>query len=562
MRPGRSAGETLPRAGPSGHRGAMTARTAGQAEQSRGRAEAGNKAIATLVLEGLAIRGERARVERGRRALEAAGVDLVAAPLWLADDAIRTLFEAVELEPARARALGHKVLAPEATGLALYGLGLGTPEKAYRRVSTWLPRDDASARWSVERIDPQAARLVYRPAKVTSASRTEAALCALRHGMLEAVPGLYGLLPARVEESACVQRGAAACAYDLHGTTTSTRATRIATIAGGLAGWALLAVSSYPPSRIGLGAGLAAGGLLAVSALVGRVVDLTLQLSAVAGARRGHLALFDQVDDALAEKLDTLARVEAKLDATPASSPVRRESGEAEREPSEGEAREREVGAVARRIHAAAGDLEGWLEERVAGGEAVGTITEERSLVRDIREWAARIGRFRVDGGSPWRETVDPERLVRRAIAAARPLLPSTARVRLEVEAGLPALACEPVQIEHLVVQLLRNAIEASVDLSDAPEAIVRLRPSAPGLELCVEDRGVGIESSAIDEVFDPFFGERPPGEAGLGLKVCLRIVEAHDGELRFDNGSGIGTRVSVLLPTGAGPMPVGEEAS
>ena len=529
---------------------------ASQAGRSRGTPTgAGNKAIATLVLEGLATRGERATEERGRRALEAAGIDLPTAPAWLADGAVRALFAAADVDPARARALGHKLLVPEATGLSLYRLGLGTPEKAFRRVQALLPREEVGGAWQVKRIDDGSAQLAYRPAEVGSASRTEAALCALRRGMLEAVPGLYGLLPAGVEETQCVASGAAACTYDVRWTPHARTARSVGMLIGGALALVLLALplggGAFDPLRIALA--LSGFGL---STLAGFALDLHRQLAAVAGARRGHLALFDQVDVALAEKLDALARAEAKLEGPVESSPLRRGPASApataETEPARQTERDREIDTVARRIHAAAGDLECHFDARAAE-DGAGRIDDERGLVRDIREWAARLGRFDVDGGVVRRERVDAERLVRRAIAAARPSLPPSAKIVLDAPASLPPLVCEPVQIEHVVIQLLRNAVEASVELSDAPEVVVRLAPAVNGLELCVEDRGVGIESSAIDEVFDPFFGDRPPGAGGgLGLKVCLRIVERHGGELRFDNGSGVGTRVSVLLPSRA----------
>ena len=75
-------------------------------------------------------------------------------------------------------------------------------------------------------------------------------------------------------------------------------------------------------------------------------------------------------------------------------------------------------------------------------------------------------------------------------------------------------------------------------------------------------DRGVGIESTEVDEVFDPFFGERPAGAgAGLGLTVCLRIVERHGGALQIENQGRAGTRVTVLLPR-AKPGAPGEESA
>ncbi len=100
------------------------------------------------------------------------------------------------------------------------------------------------------------------------------------------------------------------------------------------------------------------------------------------------------------------------------------------------------------------------------------------------------------------------------------------------------------------MIQLVRNAIEASQTISATPEARVTLRQLLSGIEIAVEDRGTGIDSCEVDEVFDPFFSEQPLGVvSGFGLPTCLRIVEAHGGEMRIEAGDRPGTRVSILLP-------------
>ena len=140
--------------------------------------------------------------------------------------------------------------------------------------------------------------------------------------------------------------------------------------------------------------------------------------------------------------------------------------------------------------------------------------------------------------------------LVARALASARPGLARSAEIEIDCEPDLPLVECQPVQIEGVVVQLLRNAVEASAGLMDLPRVDVRLRRAPGGVELSVEDRGAGIESSEIDEVFDPFFAERPlAAESGFGLPACLRIVERHGGEMRIETGDRTGTRVSILFP-------------
>jgi signal transduction histidine kinase len=103
----------------------------------------------------------------------------------------------------------------------------------------------------------------------------------------------------------------------------------------------------------------------------------------------------------------------------------------------------------------------------------------------------------------------------------------------------------------------LQNAIEASLGAGDSPEIVVSLRDVARGVELSIEDQGSGIDSNEVDETFDPFFDEQPIGlDRGFGLPVCLRIVEAHGGELRIANQGRVGTRVTILFPAEADGWP------
>jgi signal transduction histidine kinase len=220
--------------------------------------------------------------------------------------------------------------------------------------------------------------------------------------------------------------------------------------------------------------------MLALGLAAGRAVDLHRQLAAVAGARRGHLALFDQVDAVLAEKLDALSRLDATL----------------------------EQGPVARR------------PEREA------TFDEDPLSFVDLRG------------------------LVARAIEKVSPQVVDWAEIRFDCDERIRKVVCEPVQVEQVVDELLQNAIEASLGAGDSPEILVSLRDVPRGVELTIEDRGHGIDSNEVDETFDPFFDERPIGlDRGFGLPVCLRIIEAHGGELRIASPARGGTRVTVLLP-------------
>jgi signal transduction histidine kinase len=548
------------------------------ADKGRASAGPGSRTMAATLLEILTIRGRLADRERAAKSAAFGGQELIDASPWLEPDTIGRMLTAASVEVPVARALGHRLVAPEFLGMLLYAMGMATPEKAYRRVQSLLPREAPKARWTTEHIEGESAQLSYRthPGSdsrhgSTVSPATRAASCAMRRGMLEAIPTLYGLLPATVEDPLCVARGDSICRYEVEWQRTSRRGLIVGGVIGSTLGVATFAVTRWLDASWQWSAGVILGGIIvsACAAAVGRVRDLSAQLEAVAGTRRGQLALFDQVDDQLAAKLDALARVDAKLDEEPTSfrATLNRSAAdsavtddatqEADTDPS---VRDRSVLSSAQAIHAAAGDLECWFdaqEQKASAGQGAGAVIgAERAQLREIRDWAARIT-DEMGAGAPVRRTIDLAALVARGIASVRPLLPPSALIRLEAEEGLEPVRCEPVQIEQVVIQLVRNAIEASEAIMEVPEAIVTLQNLRGGVEIAVEDRGAGIESTAVDEVFDPFFGDAPLGSAGgFGLPICLRIVQAHGGELRIEAEDRPGTRVSVFLPLDGSASP------
>ena len=111
--------------------------------------------------------------------------------------------------------------------------------------------------------------------------------------------------------------------------------------------------------------------------------------------------------------------------------------------------------------------------------------------------------------------------------------------VELEQPADLPAVYCDPVQIQQVALNLVRNAVDAVVAADDAQPAVVRIyAESAAGVvRVCVEDSGSGVAMSERDAVFEPFHTNKPRG-MGLGLAICRTIVANHGGRLDFHNNT------------------------
>ncbi len=104
----------------------------------------------------------------------------------------------------------------------------------------------------------------------------------------------------------------------------------------------------------------------------------------------------------------------------------------------------------------------------------------------------------------------------------------------------------DPVQIQQVLLNLLRNAFEASEADSHAVRIVSKLDGGA--VIVCVEDQGPGISSEAFPQLFDSFYSTKPSG-TGIGLSISRTIIEAHDGTLWAENREGGGASFCFRLP-------------
>jgi two-component system sensor kinase FixL len=122
--------------------------------------------------------------------------------------------------------------------------------------------------------------------------------------------------------------------------------------------------------------------------------------------------------------------------------------------------------------------------------------------------------------------------------------------LRLALEPGLPAIVADRVQIQQVLVNLLRNAIEA-MQSSKVRKAIVSTYKAGPKLvEVTVADTGPGISDEVAARLFEPFVTTKEKG-MGVGLSICRTIVEAHGGQLWMTPNPDGGTIFRFQLPVG-----------
>ena len=119
--------------------------------------------------------------------------------------------------------------------------------------------------------------------------------------------------------------------------------------------------------------------------------------------------------------------------------------------------------------------------------------------------------------------------------------------VKYELDVGLAPMLMDRVQIQQVLVNLIRNATEALGPAQGERWLGIRsLRVANDQVRVEVVDRGRGLDD--IERIFEPFFTTKPNG-MGMGLAICRSIIEAHDGQLWAQRNEPTGTQLVFTLP-------------
>jgi two-component system sensor kinase FixL len=124
-------------------------------------------------------------------------------------------------------------------------------------------------------------------------------------------------------------------------------------------------------------------------------------------------------------------------------------------------------------------------------------------------------------------------------------------RIDLDCPAEVPPVHGDRIQLQQVVLNLVRNAIDAIVESgrSDGRIRVTARRSDNSGeLEIRVLDNGPGIPADRVDLLFRPLNTSKKDG-LGLGLSICLAIVEAHGGRIRLHSNEPGATEFRLSLP-------------
>jgi two-component system sensor kinase FixL len=175
--------------------------------------------------------------------------------------------------------------------------------------------------------------------------------------------------------------------------------------------------------------------------------------------------------------------------------------------------------------------------------DAEGQITRAGDIIRRIRLLTSRHD-----------STAQREASLADAVRGVAALLSSVgacerARIRFEPGAGADRVKADPVQLEQVLFNLIRNACEAMPDEAE-PEVLVSSRDVAGGFtEITIADSGTGFDGSLLPELLDSV-GTSTAGSHGLGLPISRAIVEALGGRFWAHNNARAGASLFFTLPT------------
>ena len=210
------------------------------------------------------------------------------------------------------------------------------------------------------------------------------------------------------------------------------------------------------------------------------------------------------------------------------------------------------VGSVAHELNNKLGPILGYAEllQRSAkedkARQRLRVIEDSALKAKGIIEALLGFSRHR----KPLRSYFDLNKVLQDALSLMEfQLKKSNVQLDLHLADDLPDLFADSVQVQQILVNLLKNACQAIQGLEDK-RIEIRTAREADSMVFSVRDNGVGSPEFNLGRIFDPFFTTQKSGKgAGLGLSVAYGIVKEHDGDIILTSEEAVGTQVTIKLP-------------
>jgi C4-dicarboxylate-specific signal transduction histidine kinase len=177
-----------------------------------------------------------------------------------------------------------------------------------------------------------------------------------------------------------------------------------------------------------------------------------------------------------------------------------------------------------------------------------------RRTIRDANRAADVISRLRALFSKKefTLESMDLSEAAREVVALSLSDLQRN-RIVLETELAddLPTITGDRIQLQQVILNLLRNASDAMAGVHDRPrQLLIRTeREDGERVRVTVRDAGVGLDADAVDKLFDAFYTTKSDG-MGIGLSISRSIIDRHQGRLWAEPNDGPGATFSFSIPT------------
>jgi PAS domain S-box-containing protein len=123
--------------------------------------------------------------------------------------------------------------------------------------------------------------------------------------------------------------------------------------------------------------------------------------------------------------------------------------------------------------------------------------------------------------------------------------IPESVKVVIAIGEGFPFLMVDSLMMKRVFVNLFNNAIQA---MPNGGRLIIRGSVESDMALISVQDSGVGMSEENLSKLFTPLFTTKSKGQ-GLGLSVCKRLVEIHNGSIAVESKLGVGSTFTVSIP-------------
>ncbi|MEZ4755216.1 MAG: 7TM diverse intracellular signaling domain-containing protein [Flavobacteriales bacterium] len=194
------------------------------------------------------------------------------------------------------------------------------------------------------------------------------------------------------------------------------------------------------------------------------------------------------------------------------------------------------------------------LEQRL---DLATTLEEMEDIVASIAEGSSRTAEIvrglrnfsRLDEDDL--KEADLNEGIRSTLAVLAPQYRDKVAIELDLQ-ELPKVECFPGKVNQVFMNIITNAIQATVNRPGDRPRVVHVRTARAGDRalVSISDNGVGMTSEVIERIYDPFFTTKPVGEGtGLGMAIVYGIVQEHQGDIRVESSPGIGTTFHLELP-------------